>query len=409
MVPVNERRSGTPKEEVAPMRTSRLWLFVVALVVGLSVAGAAAADGGDAAGPQVVLDTPADGAGFYQEQSVQAAYACLPGTLGSPVISCAGDLPLGTPLDTSSVGMHTFTVRAEDYAGAVTTVTHSYTVFDVISPRITIAAPADQATYEFGADVTVDYGCDDGAGGSGVEACIGTLPERSPLPTDHLGTFRFTVSAFDKAGNSATAQVTYQVVDRKPPSISISQPAAPVGDRLPVYTVGQIVSADYSCSDGSGSGVVACAGDVPAGSPLNTSTVGTHAFTVVATDAAHNSTTATRAYQVVYAFDGFASPLVPLPTFASAKSGDPLPVKFSLHGNFGLGAVVGVSSQPVDCTSAAALDAPSAALGTLGYSSGPDRYAFQWTTDRSWLGSCRQLAVFLNDGTAHRANVRFGR
>ena len=31
----------------------------------------------------------------------------------------------------------------------------------------------------------------------------------------------------------------------------------------------------------------------------------------------------------------------------------------------------------------------------------------QWATDRSWVNSCRQLAVFLNDGTIHRASLRF--
>jgi hypothetical protein len=265
-------------------------LLLVSLVVVLSLAGAAAAEGGDANAPQIVLYAPVDGATFYQGQSVQAAFACLPGALGWPVISCAADVALDDLLDTQSVGTHTFTVRAEDYAGAVTTVTDSYTVIDVVSPVVTVTTLADRAVYDVGAGVSVDYRCDD-PGGSGVQACIGSLPNGAPLPTGHLGSFGFDVTAFDWAGNSSTVHLSYQVVDRTPPTISISRPAAPVGDRVPAYTLGQLVSADYSCSDSDGSGVVACLGDVPSGSALNTSNLGLRALTVVARDAARNSAT----------------------------------------------------------------------------------------------------------------------
>src|SRR5688572_19064760 len=98
--------------------------FLLAVALGLFSAGPAGADGG---GPTVVLESPADGSGFYQGQQAQAAYACLPGPLGWPAVECVGDVPLGAPLNTSSVGEHTFTVRAVDYVGAETTVTHTYT------------------------------------------------------------------------------------------------------------------------------------------------------------------------------------------------------------------------------------------------------------------------------------------
>jgi hypothetical protein len=389
------------------MTGRRSLLLLAALAVGLLCAGAAAADGGDANVPQVLLETPGDGVAFYQGQSVQAAYACLPGALGWPVISCVGDMPLGEPLDTASAGTHTFTVRAEDYAGAVATVTHSYIVFDVIPPHITVLTPAEQGVYEFGTSVIVDYSCDDGSGGSGIQACIGSLPMGTPLPTNRLGTFSFNVTSVDGAGNFSTTQRTYQVVDRAAPTISISQPALPVGDRVPVYTLAQVVLADYSCTDGNGSGIVACVGDASSRSALDTSTVGLHTFTVVARDAARNSTTASRSYRVVYAFDGFGAPLSPLPMLATASAGSQLPVKFSLRGDFGLSAVAGVSSQQIDCATPVAVDPSRAAVGSLSYNAGPDRYTFQWATDRSWAGTCRQIAVTLDDGTVHRANVRF--
>src|SRR5205085_1084012 len=82
------------------------------------------------------------------------------------------------------------------------------------------------------------------------------------------------------------------------------------GDRLPAFVLGQQVAADYSCSDGTGSGIAFCAGPVPSGAPIDTTTVGVHAFSVQAGDFAHNLVSVSRAYGVVYPFEGFAAPLV---------------------------------------------------------------------------------------------------
>ena len=69
------------------------------------------------------------------------------------MVSCEGDVPVGAYIDTGSVGTHTFTVHAVDYAGPETTVTHTYTVFDVIAPTATIAVPAAGAEYPVGAQL----------------------------------------------------------------------------------------------------------------------------------------------------------------------------------------------------------------------------------------------------------------
>ena len=53
--------------------------------------------------------------------------------------------------------------------------------------------------------------------------------------------------------------------------------------------------ADYACADEGGSGLASCTGDVPDGDALDTSTPGTHDFTVVARDGAGNETTVTHA------------------------------------------------------------------------------------------------------------------
>ena len=110
------------------------------------------------------------------------------------------------------------------------------------------------AVYPFGAEVFVHYTCDDGSGGSGILACLGSLPEGAPLPTDRLGTFAVQVVAFDNACNHATAAHFYRVVDLTPPTITINAP-----NQDAQYHVGEVVTADYSCHDDVEGSSVSCA------------------------------------------------------------------------------------------------------------------------------------------------------
>ena len=371
------------------MRTL-LRLSLITAVAALTFAPSALAT--DPAAPQIELVSPADGAGFYQGQQVQAAWGCLPGTLGWPIVTCEGDVPLGAFIDTSSVGTHSFTVHAVDYAGAQTTVTHTYTVFDVIPPTATISAPAAGAEYAVGTQLSASYSCDDGAGGSGVVGCIGSYPNGYPLPTNRPGTFTFTVDAFDAAGNHGSASVTYRVVDVNPPQITITSPADGA-----TYLVGDPITPAYSCHDDVDGSNVPCKA-----SPLDT-TPGTHVFRVDSVDSAGNASFATSTYSVRYPFDGFYSPLVTEPAVASFRAGDTVPVKFSLGGDRGLDVVARAAWRPCGVTT----NDSSPAFGSLSYSTGPDRYTIMWQSDKSWAGSCREFLLTLRDGTTHAAFVSF--
>ena len=79
----------------------------------------------DTVPPTIALTTPADGAIYRQGASIAADYSCDD---NEAVDSCVGDVPSGDPIDTSSLGSHSFTVTAEDTAGNRTVVTHSYYV-----------------------------------------------------------------------------------------------------------------------------------------------------------------------------------------------------------------------------------------------------------------------------------------
>jgi len=356
---------------------------------------AAPASASDPTGPQVELVSPAEGEGFYQGQKVQAAWGCFPGTLGWPVIVCDGEVGLGDWLDTSSVGPHSFSVHAVDYSGAETTVTHTYTVFDVIAPTATIVTPAAGAEYPVGAQLYASYSCDDGVGGSGIVGCIGTYPNGYPLPTDRTGTFTFNVDAFDGAINHGTASVSYTVVDRTPPQITITAPVEGAS-----YLVGETITPAYSCHDDVDGSRLSCRA-----TPIDTAP-GTHVFRVDSVDSAGNSASASTSYSVRYAFAGFYSPLVSEPASADARAGDTVPVKFSLDGDRGLDVLTRAAWRPCFVTSGDSGDS-STAFGSLSYNPRPDRYTFMWQTDKGWAGSCREVFIVLRDGTSHAALVTF--
>jgi hypothetical protein len=367
-------------------------LLHLVLIVALAALVAAAPAAAEPEDPQIELASPADGDGFYQGQQVQAAYGCFPGTLDWPVVTCAGNLPIGDYLDTNTVGMHTFTVHAVDYAGAETTVTHTYTVFDVIPPTATITTPAAGADYPLGAQLYASYSCDDGPGGSGIIGCIGTYPNGYPLPTDRLGTFTFTVDAFDGAVNHGTATATYRVVDRTPPEITILAPGEGAQ-----YLIGEPIWASYFCHDNVDGSRVSCTA-----TPVDT-TLGTHTFRVDSVDSSGNAASASSSYSVRYEFDGFYSPLVTEPAAVTLRAGDTVPAKFSLHGDHGLDVLARAAWRPCFVST----NDSSTAVGSLTYNGGPDRYTFMWATDRAWAGSCKELLLTLRDGTAHRSYVNF--
>jgi hypothetical protein len=386
-----ERQSarGTPDQEVRPVRIL-LALSILATLGTLVLAAPALAS--DPTGPQVELVSPAEGEGFYQGQKVQAGWGCFPGTLGWPVIICDGDVGLGDWIDTTIVGSHSFSVHAVDYSGAETTVTHTYTVFDVIAPTATIVTPAAGAEYPVGAQLYASYSCDDGPGGSAIVGCIGTYPNGYPLPTERAGTFTFSVDAFDGAINHGTASVSYRVVDRTPPQITITAPADGAS-----YLVGEAITPAYFCHDDVDGSRLSCRA-----TPIDTAP-GTHVFRVDSVDSAGNSASASTSYSVRYAFAGFYSPLVAEPASASVRAGDTVPVKFSLGGDRGLDVLARAGWRPCFVTTGDS----STVFGSLSYSARPDRYTFMWQTDKAWAGSCREVFVVLRDGTSHAALVTF--
>jgi hypothetical protein len=211
----------------------------------------------------------------------------------------------------------------------------------------------------------------------------------------------------DYAGNTEATKTLMFNVDATPPTISIAAPADGAS-----YTLGSTVTASYSCDDAT-SGVDTCTGTVPSGQRIDTASVGTHTFTVTATDHAGHVNQSTVSYTVKYAFNGFLAPVKNPPTLNAVKAGKLVPVKFSLGGNYGLGILASgyPQSQQTSCGTEAVTNTITAPATTTGlkYDTKSGQYTYNWQTDRAWANTCRVFTLKLTDTTVHTALFKFTR
>ena len=106
---------------------------------------------------------------------------------------------------------------------------------DTTPPTVTIAAPADGATYLLNAAVNANYSCVDPAPASGLPAtggCAGPIASGANLSTSTVGQKTFAVTAIDNAGNTTTRTNTYYVVY----SFTLTPPKTPatLGSAVPL-------------------------------------------------------------------------------------------------------------------------------------------------------------------------------
>jgi hypothetical protein len=83
---------------------------------------------------------------------------------------------------------------------------------DAIDPAVSVTTPAENATFDVGEAVPVDFSCTD-TGGSTLQTCGSVLPGTA-LKTTTPGPHTFTVTATDGAGNTTTEVRHYTVGER---------------------------------------------------------------------------------------------------------------------------------------------------------------------------------------------------
>jgi CSLREA domain-containing protein len=252
----------------------------------------------DRFGPTVTATTPAPGpGGWYTPATVTVGLSADDG-LGSGVASLSYAVGAGSPTtvsgDTASVtvtaeGTTTVTARATDAVGNVGATSTTTVKIDRTPPTYNCGTTP---TAWSATDITIT--CTVGDALSGATTSTVRLTTSVPAGTETANASTGTGQACDAAGNCTTIPaVTGLKVDKRGPAIAITAPSGTV-------TRGAVVAADFECTDG-GAGIAAtagCVGTVADGASVDTSSDGTHTFTVTAKDAVGNTTTASSTYTV---------------------------------------------------------------------------------------------------------------
>ena len=266
-----------------------------------TVAGSASPTGGWQNTPVTVsLSASAD-----PTRTVQSITYSSSGAQTTPQTVASG---AATQVVVSADGATTLSFWATDNAGA-TSPTQSLTVqVDRTAPAIACATPGSAWS---ATDVTVACTASDTLSGLATPAQAQlSLTTSVPASIETAAAVTDSATVCDVAGNCATAgPITGLMVDRLGPSITVS---APNGN----YTVGQVVKAAYSCTDG-GSGVATCSGLPANGTAIDTSTAGSDSFTVDATDLVGNHTQNVGSYTV--------TAVVPTPAPTPTPTPSPVP------------------------------------------------------------------------------------
>jgi hypothetical protein len=216
--------------------------------------------------------------------------------------------------------------------------------------------------------------------------------------------------AEDATGNTGWMTGKGILVDSYTPSSPPPTPSVVIKQPIDggTYSLGQSLAASYLCT--STVIVQSCSGPVVNGAAVDTSTLGTKTFEVDAQDVFGTKSSKTAKYSVVYNFGGFQSPINPN-TLNVVKSGSSVPVKFSLHGNYGSGILASgyPKSGTVPCGGTATVTDTTSSTGSGGlqYDATTDTYTYVWQTQKAWSGTCRELLVVLSDGVVHRASFQF--
>lgn len=309
-------------------------------------------------------------------------------------VSVTNDAPAVFPLGVTFV-----TWTATDAGGNTAADVQKVTVVDTTAPSIALAGanPLVVECHTAFAD----------PGAAAADACDASVPVTASGAVDvnTPGTYTITYTAADDAGNSAAPVTrTVQVRDTTAPVIScptdivVTLPANSSATSMPVSFA---VTAADSCDSAPTVALSRAPGSV--------FPVGTTVVNATAADDHGNTSSCSFRVTVRYNFSGFFSPVDNPPALNEVNGGRNIPIKFSLSGNKGLAIFAAgfPASRRVDCNTFAPLSGFEATNSPGGLSYGGNGYHYNWKTEKAWEGTCRQLVVGLNDGSAPAALFRF--
>jgi hypothetical protein len=158
----------------------------------------------DTVGPVITINAPSDLGNYGLNQNVAANYNCNDGPNGTGFATCAGPVLSGSPINTSSLGVKSFTVNSTDNKGNASSKTVTYNVVDLptISSQPSWAFEGSPATFTVSLSkpwptaVSVNY------------AAVNGTAVRPADYTNTTGTLTFAPGEFSKSINVPTVNDT---------------------------------------------------------------------------------------------------------------------------------------------------------------------------------------------------------
>ena len=145
--------------------------------------------------------SPTPGGG-WNNTPVTVSWACSD-TVSGPVAGTVSQTLGAEGAGQSSTG------TCADKAGNQASNTQTGINIDMTPPQIEFVSPRNGFTYPKGATIGASYSCSDGL--STVASCSGDVPSGTTMTLGTAGTFSFTVTAVDHAGNRTTVTHSYTV------------------------------------------------------------------------------------------------------------------------------------------------------------------------------------------------------
>ncbi|MHA1948041.1 MAG: Ig-like domain-containing protein, partial [Candidatus Hodarchaeales archaeon] len=237
----------------------------------------------DTTDPVVVIIDPLNASVHEFGDDVSFAYT-IDDLSGTTIVVRLNGAPIPDTgvLSGLSVGTYTLNVEATDTSNNIGVDEITFFVEDTTNPIVSITAPLNASTPEFGLDVPYSYSVFDLSGTSIVVELNSVVVLDSGLLTSlAVGTYILNVEATDIYGNVGFAEITFFVKDTTNPVVVITTPV-----NASIFEFGDDVSYTYTVDDLSGTSIEVSlnTASIPDTGLLIGLPVGTYTLNVVATD-----------------------------------------------------------------------------------------------------------------------------
>lgn len=260
---------------------------------------------------------------------------------------------------------------------------------------------------------TVQWSAEPGAGTDAGAACSFTAPASAATGvscTDDGG-YVLTATVDDGVNPPVSDDLVLTLANAAPAVPGLYVTVTPQGARTVAVAFTDVSNDTHTCTFrwGDGTPDTVVQGASPCAAEHGYAT-GTHTVAVTVVDDDGGRTVSERSL-LVYGFSGFFGPVRNPPVMNAANAGQAIPIMFGLGGDHGMDIFAAgfPASRPVPCSPGAGPGSPTTTPGNsaLSYAPGNQRYLYDWKTEKSWAGTCRELVLRFADGSERTALFRF--